>query len=74
MFYVFYLPHYGIGAYNVFQYIGKMFIADITTPFRVIKYSFKKKENGKFSVVAILRLLTMIVFIIENVIAVIKTI
>lgn len=74
LFFAFYLPHYGDGAYNVFQYMGKQILYDFLTPFRVLKDCFTKDENGKRSFAAFVRLITMIVFIVVNIIAVIKTI
>ena len=74
LFYVFYLPHYGTGAYNVFQYIGKLILADIMTPIRVVKNFFSKNEDGRKPFSQVLHFITLIVFIIVNVIAVIKTI
>ena len=74
LFFAFYLPHYGTGAYNVFQYLGKLILADITTPVRVVKDFFSKSKEGKKPFIQILRFTTMIVFIAVNVVAVIKTI
>ena len=74
LFFVFYLPHYGEGAYNVFQYFGKLIISDIATPFNVVKDFFFNRGEGKRFIFQLLRLITLIVFIIINIIAVIKTI
>ena len=74
VFFAFYLPHYGTGAYNVFQYIGKLILSDIAAPIRVVKDLFSKNENGKKSFVQIFRFITMLTFIAINAIAVIKTI
>lgn len=74
LFFAFYLPHYGDGAYNVFQYIGKLILSDITTPFRVVKQFFSKSEDGKKSFAQIVRFITLLAFIVINVIAIIKTI
>lgn len=74
LFFAFYLPHYGTGAYNVFQYIGKLILSDIAAPIRVVKDLFSKNENGKKSFVQIFRFITMLTFIAINAIAVIKTI
>ena len=74
LFFAFYLPHYGTGAYNVFQYISKLILSDISTPIRVVKDFFSKSKEGKKPFIQILRFTTMIVFIAVNVVAVIKTI
>ena len=73
IYFVVYLPHYGAGAYNIFQYSGKLFLADIATPFRVIKNLFSKDENGKRSFSQVFDFLTMLIFIIVNVIAVLAS-
>ena len=70
--FAFYLPHYGSGVYNVFQYTGKLIKSDVTCPIRVINLFFdasrKKSFYNYFSFI------TMIVFIIINVIGIIKTV
>ena len=72
VFYAVYLPHYGTGAYNVFQYTGKVIIGDITAPVRVIQSFFAKNEKKSFS--KIVNFITMVVFIVVNSIAIIRTI
>ena len=74
LFFAFYLPHYGTGAYNVFQYIGKILVSDLTTPVRVIKDIFSKNKEGKKTTAQVVPFLTLLVFLAINVIAVIKTI
>ncbi len=64
-----YMPHYGEGTYNVFQYVGKIIVSDITVPFRIIKSAFgndKKKD--------IVDLTTMITFIVINAVAILKSV
>ena len=70
--FIFYLPHYGSGVYNVFQYIGKLIISDISCPVRVINRFFDSSQEK--SLYNYISFITMIVFIIINVIAIIKTI
>lgn len=69
IFWAVYLPHYGEGVYNVFQYTGKMIVSDITTPFRIIKSFFSSDHKKNW-----VGLITMILFIVVNVIAVLKSI
>ena len=45
IFFVVYLPHYGEGAYNIFQYIGKLIGLDILAPFRILKHVFFRNES-----------------------------
>lgn len=73
LFFAFYLPHYGTGANNVFQYVGKLFVADLLTPYRVIKNFFTKSE-GKKRFIKIFHLLTLIAFVAFNIVAIIKSI
>ena len=68
IFFVVYMPHYGEGAYNFFQYTGRMILSDITEPIRIIKSIFSSDK------IKIVGLITMIIFIIVNVIAVLKSI
>ena len=74
LFFAIYLPHYGTGAYNVFQFIGKLLLADIATPFTVVKSFFSKKEEDKKSFGQVIRFITLAVFIVINAFAIIKTI
>ena len=66
IFFAVYMPHYGTGAYNIFQYCGKLFLSDVTAPLRIIK-SFFNSDNKNW-----LGLTTMIIFILVNVIAILK--
>ncbi len=65
-----YLPRVGEGLYNVFQIIGKLIAADFSAPFRVVR-TFVSKDWGKKNFVG---LITMIIFIVMNVFAIIKSI
>ena len=64
-----FMPHYGTDTYNIFQYVGKILLADISAPFRIIKSLVSSESKSK-----IISLATMIVFIVINVIAVLKSI
>lgn len=68
IFWAVFMPHHGRGAYNIFQYTGKMIVSDITAPFRVIKSFFS--HDGKKNVIG---LIVMIAFVVVNVIAVLKS-
>ena len=74
LFFIFYLPHYGEGAYGVFAFIGKLFLADLATPIRIIKGLFSKNQNGKTIFSNIIYITIMIIFIVTSVISIIKTI
>lgn len=67
IFWVVFMPHYGEGAYNIFQYTGKIIVSDIIEPFRIIKSFFS--GDGKKNVVG---LIAMVSFIVVNVVAVLK--
>ena len=66
-----YMPHYGEGAYNIFQYTGKLIVNDIMTPINILKSFFKKNEDGSKSKGDVLGLFVMIIFIVVNAIAII---
>ena len=73
-----YMPHYGEGAYNIFQYIGKLIIADLTIPFTIVKDLFTKDTSeiaGEESNKALVffKLIMMLLFIAFNVIGLIKS-
>ena len=71
LFWAFYLPHYGDGAYNIFQYTGKLLVADITTPIRILKSFFRKDKDGSKSKGGPIGFVFMIIFIVVNAIAII---
>ena len=69
LFWAIYLPHYGDGAYNIFQYTGKLLVSDIVAPFTILKSFFTKNEDGSKRKGAVLGLVVMFVFIVVNAIA-----
>lgn len=75
IFFAVYMPHYGTGAYNVFQYTGKMIMGDITAPFSIIKNIFIKDDKAKKERIKdAIRLITILAFVAVNVIAIIKSV
>lgn len=74
LFFIFFLPHYGEGTYTSVQYMGKMIVQDLITPFRVIKNLFSKAENGKKPAMYVIDFVIMVAFIAVNALAIIMTI
>lgn len=69
VFLVVYMPHYGTGANNFFQYTGKMIISDIIAPFSIIKNFFNRDGNKD-----VVGLITILVFVAVNIVAIMKSI
>ncbi|MGI6174142.1 MAG: hypothetical protein ACOYI8_09650 [Christensenellales bacterium] len=69
IFWAVYLPHYGDGTYNIFQYTSRLIAGDITAPFRIIKTFFGSDKRKD-----IIGLITMSTFIIVNVVGVLKSV
>ena len=74
LFWTVYMPHYGKGAYTIFQYTGKMIVIDVIFPIMIILSFFGKTADGSKKDRKIVGLLTMVLFIAINSFAVIKQI
>ena len=67
IYWIFYIPHGGEGSYTIFQYIWKLLVADILTPFRTIKNLFSRDmPRGR----SLFYFIVMIVFILYHVICI----
>lgn len=68
IYFALYLPHYGEGTYNIFQYTGKLIVSDIIAPLRIIKSFFGSGKKKDW-----IGLITIAIFIVVNIIAILKS-
>lgn len=73
LFWRIYMPHYGTGAYNIFQYMGKIIWNDVTVPIAIIRSFFTKDKGGSREKGRRFSLTVMMLFIAVNAIAIFKS-